>query len=187
MTITIEATGSAYEIVVGTISTEEQQKVIKSMEEKGIEELGDFYLSNHQNELELSSWDENDSSIHAYGPNDECEIKITNEEGDVLFDDVITALEDECEFNTIAVEYGAELPNKLFYGCATENGTWTIDIDINDDEEFDISLLVIRKRDIMSGNNSGLLIFDEITYRGETYEFEVVDSETECLYVVIED
>lgn len=185
MTITVEVKGYGNEIVVGSISESEHKQILQYMRDNDMEDLQEFYNSEGPNELDLMSWHDNDDLLHAYGPNDESEITITDEDGDVLFDDVTMNLEDVTPlYRQETEEYNVDGDGILFFGASMEEGTWYAEIEIPDDEEFDITKLGITGRDIQTDYESGF-IYDKLTYDGEEYELELEYSETENLYIFI--
>ena len=188
MIIRIEANGYGNEVVMGTISPEVENKISDYMDENGLEDLDDFYNNDGHEELELEDWHDNDDLVHAYGPSDESEVIITDENGETYYDNVIMELADETElYEEVVQEFRAEAPNKTFFGSAMENGTWYAEIEVADDEEFDISKLGIRQRKITTYECDGeAMIFDKLTYDGEEYDFELDSSQTEQRYIIIE-
>lgn len=185
MTITVEVTGYGNEIVVGGITPLEYKRIKDYMRENDIDDFDDFYNSDGPSELDLPSWYDNDGLVHAYGPNDESEMTITDEDGDVLFDDVTMNLEDETPlYREETEEYETEGDDILFFGSSMENGTWYAEIEIPDDEEFDITKLGITARNIQTDYEGGF-VFDKLTYDGDVYDLELESSETENLYIFI--
>jgi hypothetical protein len=188
MTITIEFSGYGNEIVVGSISKEDHQKILDYMEKNDMEELSDFFYSDGPDELGITPWHDTDDLVHAYGPNDETDVMITDEDGDILFEGGIMELDDATplyrEETEEIEETDAEEGHKLFFGSAGEEGNWYVEIEIDDDEDFDISKLAIRERNIQTPEEGGM-IFDRLTYDGEEYEIELQSSETTGLWIYI--
>jgi len=187
MIITIEFSGYGNEIVVGSISKEDHQKILDYMEKNDIEELSDFYYE-HADELGITAWHDTDEFVHAYGPNDETDVTITDEDGNTYYEGTIMGLDDETplyreqteEFDETDIKEG----HRLFHGSSGEEGDWYVEIEIAVDEDFDISKLGIRERYIQTTEDGGM-VFDKVTYNGEEYDIELQSSETTGLWIYI--
>jgi len=176
MTIEIQISGYGNEVVYGNISKELTKKIEEDMKSKDIEEL-DQYFYDDENPFSVggNAWFENDNLLHAYGPNDESEITITDEDGDELFSGNITELVDEAEYVCEEKTFEPSKGVNLFYGNAMEEGSWYAEIEIADDEEFDISKLSIRELTHTNDDDSGM-IFDKLTYGGEDCDLDLDSS-----------
>ena len=188
MIITVEVNGYGNEIVIGSISPIDYSKISDYMEKNSLSNLDEFYNNEGHEEIGLNDWHDNDDLVHAYGPNDESEMIITDEDGETLYDDGIMGLSEVTDlYEEVTEEFGATEPNKTFFGTAMENGTWYAEIEIADDEEFDISKLGIRERNVNTTEGEGAMVFDKLTYNGEEYELELSSSQTHQRYIIIED
>jgi hypothetical protein len=178
MTINIEVTGMGGEMVMGTFTPQDHKTIKEYMERNGIEELEDFYGSdlfpNYENEeLDILPWNEVDDLVHTYGPNDECDIRFTDEDGEVLYEGSLGYLSDDTElYNSVDEEIIVDKPNNLFFASYYEEGTWGLEFEIECDgfDEFDITKFGIRERNITTPNGNGVVVYDNMTYDGVDLE-----------------
>ena len=189
MSIKIQVKGYGNEIVIGTITNEEIEKINDYNNINNIDNFGDFYSSNSNEELGFTSWWEKDDLRHVYGPNEESEIIITNGDDDVLFSGVIDNLNDITPlFSTRDEEYNSDSDNQILFGKSTERGNWQTIIDIGD-EEFQIEKLGIVKTSLeLYSNNEYVtdgVVFEKLVYDGVEYELELESGYIDNLSVEI--
>lgn len=180
MKYTIEIAGRGGEIVIGTVSP----KIYQYFEENNIE-IEDYAWGDDEEFEDMpdeyrpfypSEWFECDDIAHEWGAEfSQMGISIIDEEGEYVYQYLGSYdLEDlDVEVKEVAEVYTSELPSgtAVFIGQSFEKGhfyTFTVE-----DEEFDITKLVVRKVDI-----EGWELVTGVEYNGVDLE-DLGDSSTD--------
>jgi len=175
----ITISGYGVEVVVGTLTKEQHEKIISLMEENDMDELYEFYNdSDLVEEADVKEWYENDSRFHLYSPFIDESSKITVTELDTneeILEKPITKL--SClmdgEWDEQYYEIGESL---MFCGVAEDKGV-TFSSTIEIEGEFDESKLKIFPVELILESYRDMELFTKIEYDGEEIHNE--DSSTD--------
>jgi hypothetical protein len=190
MIINIEVSGMGGEIVMGTLTPADHKTITDYMERNGIEKLEDFYEgdlfhSPETEELGISPWNEVDDLVHTYGPNDECDITFTDEDGDVLYEGGLGDLKNDTElYVEVDEEFSFDEPNKILHASQGEEGTWVVEFEITGG--FDIKKFGFRERNVITPWDESGAVIDNLTYDGVKLDtLEGLGGDLDPLYLTI--
>lgn len=155
-TIEIEINGAASEVVVGSLSKEELNRIHKVMKENDLVDDDDYdytsfyYDSSLVSEAEVAEWYDTDNFLHQHGSYTHGTIVVRNHETEEeLYSGELNELFKNDEYGPEKYEFTKEDVKEnhvLFYALTSEKGTpFCGRIEVEDDHVFDIKLLTFSR------------------------------------------
>ena len=183
-TITIYGYGA--ELVAGTISNEEVNKINEAMEENGFEELSELYMDwDVLGEKEIQEWHETDNLFHSYGPfASDSKVTVTNSE---TYEEVYESELDELPHaeNANYIEAYHDVEDKPIMWGKTEDKGVIFETEIEIEGEFDPEKFTFDLIGHMVEDDGEYVLADNFHYDGEEIYNDGCSTDTKAFDVVI--
>lgn len=177
-TLEIEISGSASEIVVGSLSKEELSRIHKVMKENDLEDEGAYdYRSFYDDsslvsEAKVSQWHDTDDLLHRHGSYTYGYITVQNvETEEELYSGELIDLFKNDKYGPEKNHFTKEDLEKdevMLYAMTSEAGTpFCGRIEVEDDHVFDVKLLSISRISAKIGDREMCEIIEYVMYNDE--------------------
>lgn len=155
-TIEIEISGAASEVIIGSLSKEELNRIHEVMKENDLGEDDDYdytsfyYDSSLVSDADVAEWHDTDNFLHQHGSYAHGTIVVRNyETEEELYRGELSDLFKNDEYGPEKYEFtkeDVEENHVLFYALTSEKGTpFCGRIEVEDDHVFDIDLLTFSR------------------------------------------
>jgi len=153
-----------YELTMEKFTPKQYEKITEFALEQDIT-VDDVFLYHLSEVLEIGNdWYDFDSLGHYYGPSSpDCTLMVFNEKRELLEEYNI----EDIEYNEVISKIEEDRDNILVTYVSSEKGNLkTFELELKDDEEFDIKNLALEVNVILTPNNVYEIV-NEGTYKGE--------------------